>query len=168
MKDLLTTLRPWIIFGGCILVVFVLHWAQAVLVPLALAVLFAFVLAAPVNWLQPWVGRVPSVLLVVILVFAGVLAAGWGVTRQMSSVANDLPAYRENIRQKIADLRGAEHGGTVEKIQRTLDDIRAEIAKTDDRVSNTERARSVIVVPEQVAGWWGFPTWLSPAADVLA
>jgi predicted PurR-regulated permease PerM len=177
MKDLLASLRPWIIFGGCVLVVFVLHWAQAVLVPLALAVLFAFVLATPVNWVQRWVGRVMAVLIVVTLVFASVIAAGWGVTREMVSVANDLPAYRDNIRQKIADLRGAEHGGTVEQIQRTLADIRAEIASTDDRagtpVSSSERAavalgRSVIVVPEQVAGWWGFPTWLSPAADIMA
>jgi predicted PurR-regulated permease PerM len=168
MKDLLTSLRPWIVFGGCVLVVFVLHWAQAVLVPLALAVLFAFVLATPVNWLQRWFGRVLSVIVVVALVFAGVMAAGWGVTREIASIANDLPAYRLNIRQKIADLRGAEHGGAVEKLQRTIDDIKSEIAKTDDRVSAADRARSVVVVPEQVAGWWGFPTWLSPAADLLA
>jgi predicted PurR-regulated permease PerM len=168
MKDLLTSLRPWIVFGGCVLVVFVLHWAQAVLVPLALAVLFAFVLATPVNWLQRWLGRVLSVIVVVVLVFAGVMAGAWGVTREIASIANDLPAYRLNIRQKIADLRGAEHGGAVEKLQRTIDDIKSEIAKTDDRVSVADRARSVVVVPEQVAGWWGVPTWLSPAADLLA
>ena len=45
-----------------VLVVVVLYWAQAVLVPLALAILLTFVLTPPVGWLEQWVGRVPAVL----------------------------------------------------------------------------------------------------------
>lgn len=37
--------------------VIVLYWAQAVLVPIALALLLSFVLAPPVNWLERWLGR---------------------------------------------------------------------------------------------------------------
>jgi len=64
-------------FAGGVLVVAVLHWAQAILVPFAFAILLTFVLTPPVTWLQRWVGRVPAVLLVVTLVFAAsVLSAG--------------------------------------------------------------------------------------------
>ena len=38
-------------FAGCVLVVVVLYWAQAVLVPIALAVLVTFVLTPAVGWL---------------------------------------------------------------------------------------------------------------------
>jgi hypothetical protein len=37
------TLKPWVIFAGCVLVIVVLYWAQAVLVPIALALLLTFV-----------------------------------------------------------------------------------------------------------------------------
>ena len=49
-------LTPWITFAGCVLVIVVLYWAQAVLVPIALAVLLTFVLTPPVSWLE----RVPT------------------------------------------------------------------------------------------------------------
>ena len=102
-------------FAGTVLVVVVLYWAQAVLVPIALALLLSFVLAPPVNWLERWLGRVPAVLVVVTLVFVVLGLAGWGLARQTDNLANDLPTYRVNILAKIADVRGAGKGGTVEK-----------------------------------------------------
>lgn len=47
----------WVTFGGCVLVVAVLHWGQTVLVPVALAMLVSFVLTPPVSWLQRRLGR---------------------------------------------------------------------------------------------------------------
>ncbi|RPJ80924.1 MAG: hypothetical protein EHM13_11290, partial [Acidobacteria bacterium] len=64
-----TTVRPWVTFAGCVLVVVVLYWAQAVLVPIALAILLTFVLTPPVTWLERWIGRIPAVLAMVTLVF---------------------------------------------------------------------------------------------------
>src|SRR5512132_4430099 len=85
-------------FAGGVLVVAVLYWAQAVLVPFALAILLTFVLTPPVTWLQRWVGRVPAVLLAATLVFAALGLAGWGLTRQINNLAEDLPGYRANKR----------------------------------------------------------------------
>jgi hypothetical protein len=39
MDDTSRTLKRWVIFAGCVLVIAVLYWRQAVLVPIALAVL---------------------------------------------------------------------------------------------------------------------------------
>jgi predicted PurR-regulated permease PerM len=44
MDDTSKTLRRWVTFAGCVLVVVVLYWAQAVLVPFAIAILLTFVL----------------------------------------------------------------------------------------------------------------------------
>ena len=82
MDDPSKTLMRWVTFAGGVLVVVVLYWAQAVLVPIALAILFTFVLTPPVTWLQRWIGRIPAVLTTVTLVFAVLGLAGWGLTRQ--------------------------------------------------------------------------------------
>jgi predicted PurR-regulated permease PerM len=124
------SLKPWITFAGGVLVIVVLYWAQAVLVPIALAVLLSFVLAPPVNWLERWLGRVPAVLMVVTLVFVVLGLAGWGLARQMNNLAEDLPRYRVNILTKIADVRGAGKGGAVERLQDTIEDSNAAICAT--------------------------------------
>ena len=55
--DETASLKPWITFAGAVLIVVVLYWAQAVLVPVALALLISFVLTPPVTWLEKWLGR---------------------------------------------------------------------------------------------------------------
>jgi uncharacterized protein YeaO (DUF488 family) len=60
MDNMSKTLRRWVTFAGCVLVVVVLYWAQAVLVPIALAILLTFVLTPPVTWFQRWIGRIPA------------------------------------------------------------------------------------------------------------
>src|ERR1044072_173757 len=130
-----TTLKPWVTFAGCVLVIVVLYWAQAVLVPIALAILLTFVLTPPVTWLERWIGRVPAVLAVVTLVFAVLGLAGWGLARQMDYLAEDLPRYRANILAKIADVRGAGKGGSVEKLQEAIEEIQSGLASTAQRGS---------------------------------
>ena len=157
MDDTSKTLKPWVTFAGCVLVVVVLYWAQAVLVPIALAILLTFVLTPPVTWLQRWIGRVPAVLAVVTLVFAVLGLAGWGLARQMDHLADDLPRYRANILAKIADVRGAGKGGSVEKLQETIEDIKTDLGKSDAPKGTV--SRPVVVTSEQVAGFSGF-AWL--------
>ena len=158
------TVRSWAIFAGCVLVVAVLYWAQAVLVPFALAILLTFVLTPPVTWLERWIGRVPAVLLTVTLVFTLLGLAAWGFTRQLQHLAADLPGYRANIRAKIADVRGAGKGGTVEQLQETIEDLKGDLgASTPPRGTVS---RPVIVAPETAAGFSGF-SWLGPLVGPL-
>ena len=135
-------LKPWVTFAGCVLVIAVLYWAQAVLVPIALAILLTFVLAPPVTWLERWIGRVPAVLAVVTLVFTILGLAGWGLARQMDHLAEDLPLYRVNILSKIDDVRGAGKGGSVEKLQETIEDIKTDIGGQSERPRGSGRSRS--------------------------
>ncbi|MET0556828.1 MAG: AI-2E family transporter [Vicinamibacteria bacterium] len=150
----------WVTFLGCVLVVAVLYWGQTVLVPVALALLITFVLTPPVSWLQRRVGRFPAVLAGVLLVFAVLGLAGWGMWRQLGHLAEDLPGHRANIRQKIVDIRGAGKGGSVEKIQETIQDIQTEIAESESPRGSD--SRPFVVQPQQVASLWGFPSWLGP------
>ena len=164
MDDTSRTLKPWVIFAGCVLVIVVLYWAQAVLVPIALAVLLTFVLTPPVNWLERWIGRVPAVLVAVSLVFIVLGLAGWGLARQMDHLADDLPTYRVNILAKIADVRGAGKGGSVEKLQETIEGIRTELGQSSAQTGTA--SRPVVVTSELVPGFSGF-SWLGPLLGPL-
>jgi len=160
------TVVGWLRFAGCVLVVAVLYWAQTVLVPIALAVLITFVLSPAVVLLQRRIGRVPAVLVVVALVFTVLGLAGWGVARQMSNLAGDLPRYRANIQQKISDVRGASRRGSVEQVQETVNEIQKQIAGPQSP-SGTAR-QPVIVQSQQVSSLTDFPSWLGPAVGPLS
>src|SRR5512145_310520 len=126
MSDALKTVRTWLTFAGVVLVISVLYWAQTLLIPIALAILLTFVLAPPVSRLQRWIGRVPAVLVIVALTFAVLAGALWGLANQVTGLVTDLPRYRDNIVQKAVELRRMSTGGSVEKVQETLQEIQAE------------------------------------------
>jgi predicted PurR-regulated permease PerM len=128
-------------------------------VPFAVAILLTFVLTPPVIWLQRWLGRVPAVLAVVTLVFAVLGLAAWGLALQMDHLADDLPRYRANILAKIADVRGAGKGGSVEKLQETIEDIKTDLGRSDAPKGTV--SRPVVITSTQVTGFSGF-AWLSP------
>jgi len=165
VEDTAKTIKPWVTFAGCVLVVGVLYWAQAVLVPFALAILLTFVLAPPITRLERWIGRVPAVLLGVTLVFSLLGVASWGLTRQMQHLAAALPGYRANIQAKIADVRGAGRGGTVEKFQETLEDLKGDLGGST-AVTGTSPA-PVVVAPGTTAGFASGLGWVSPIVGPL-
>lgn len=162
MDNSLKSVKPWLIFAGGVLIVAVLYWAQAVLVPFALAILLTFVLTPPVNWLERWVGRVPGVLLAATLVFAALGVAGWVLTRQMHSLAADLPGYRANIQQKIADVRGASRGGAVEKLLEMVQDITTDLGPAPQGAV----LQPIVVASSPATGFSGF-AWLGPIVRPL-
>ena len=155
MRDVLKSIYPWVVFAGWVLIVAVLYWAQAILVPVALAVLLSFVLTPVVTPLQRWFGRLPGLLMVTIAVFVLLAAAGWGLNTQITSVLDEFPAYRDNIRQRVRDIRGAGRGGSVEKLQKTVEGIQQDIER-DKRPSGTTRD-PVVTKPAPPAGSW-FPS----------
>src|SRR5688572_276390 len=157
-------MKPWLTFAGCVLVIAVLYWAQAVLVPIALAILLTFVLTPPVSWLERWIGRVPAVLVAVTLVFTILGLAGWGLARQLDNLANDLPLYRANILSKINDVRGAGKGGSVEKLQETIEDIKTDIGQSEGPTGTA--SRPVVVTSNSVAGSSRL-SWLGPVVGPL-
>ncbi|MBL9147676.1 MAG: AI-2E family transporter [Phycisphaerae bacterium] len=91
-----------------VVVVIGLVWvAQDVLIPIALAVLFAFVLMPIATWIERrgaprWVASVLTVGLATTLL----VAAGWIVSTQVIAFAEALPQYRSHIRSKLTSLSG--------------------------------------------------------------
>ena len=87
-------------------VVFVMYVASEVLKPLALAILFSFILAPLVQWLvRRGLPRSSSVALILILVFTVLGGVTYVVGGQFASLANQLPTYQANIQKKLVALR---------------------------------------------------------------
>ena len=164
----LKSVGAWIVFAGCVLVVGVLYWAQAILVPVCLAILITFVLTPPVTWLQRRIGRVAGVLTVVILVFTSLGLAGYSVYRQMITMGDALPTYRSNIRAKIRDVRGVRSGGSVEKLEQTLAQIQGDLgAPKPPAPAAGTMTQPVVVTTEPIAGFSAI-AWLGPVVEPLS
>ena len=98
--------RPLIVLASCALVFACLYFARDVLIPVAFAMLLALALTPLVTVVQRrGVPRVAAVVLVVVLVFSALGVVLWILGQQVSALAGDLPRYRHNIREKIADVR---------------------------------------------------------------
>jgi len=79
--------------------------------PLALAVLLAFLLIPPAAMLErAGLRRGASVAIVVLVVLVGLGAFGYALSRQFTDLATHMPQYSASIRTKLAALRGARRG----------------------------------------------------------
>ena len=166
MTESSTLFKRWIAFAGSVLIVAVLYWGQAVLVPLAAAVLLTFLMAPVVSSIERWTGRTPAVFAVVLLAFSMLGGGAWVVAHELTGLADSLPAYRTNIRQKVADVRGAGRGSSVEKVQKTLEQIKDDIAAGGEDAGT--KTKPVVVEPQQVASLWAFPSWFGPLVEPIS
>jgi predicted PurR-regulated permease PerM len=95
-----------LVLVSAVVIIGTLYFAKVVLVPFALAILFTFILAPPVSWLERI--RVPRFLAVLVMVLVAVGAigsVGWAVTNQLVDATIHWPEYRANIKDKIESIR---------------------------------------------------------------
>jgi predicted PurR-regulated permease PerM len=144
--------RPLIVLASISLVFACLYFARDVLIPVAFAMLLALALTPLVTVVQRrGVPRVAAVVVVVVFVFSALGVVGWILGQQVSALADDLPQYRHNIRQKIADIRVLGRGGSIEKVQKTVEEVAKEIQK-DANGRAPSRPPVPAPSPEQTAG----------------
>ena len=108
-----------------------LYVGSDILVPIALSVLLSFVLTPIVSRLERWrLGRIPSVLAVVALVFVGIAGFGMVVGNQIGDLADNLPLYQRNLHAKIESLRSATStadSGVLKQATEAFRDLRQEL-----------------------------------------
>jgi predicted PurR-regulated permease PerM len=91
-----------------VLVVTTLYIGREIFIPIAIAIPVSFVLSPPVLVLRRWgLGRVPSVLTVVLAALVGAFLVSAVLTRQVSELVVDLPKYQATVSAKIVKLRDA-------------------------------------------------------------
>jgi predicted PurR-regulated permease PerM len=142
-------------------VVTALYWARVILVPLALAIYFAFILTPPVLWLQRrGLPRVPAVMLVLAASLVAFAATGLVVGRQVVQLTRSLPDHREKIKAKATTVKEwmtANEGGRLALLFNELTEMFAEDPKKDSAEGNTP---PTVVIERE-------PPWVARAQSVL-
>src|SRR5918992_69773 len=152
--------------AATVLVIVAFYWAQAVLIPFALALLLTFLLSPIVTRIQQaGLGRGMSVTIVIALIFAVLAMIGWATVSQVTSLAEELPKYRHNIRQKVRDLRGMGKGGVLEQVQETVDEVKNEIEQGETFPAANKR-QPIIVQSEPAVSWRSL--YLGPLIQPIA
>jgi predicted PurR-regulated permease PerM len=116
-----------------VIAVAALYFARVVFIPIALAILLAFLLAPLVVRLRHWgLGRIPSVIIVVHLAFVVIGVLGFIMASQLADLGHRLPQYQENVREKIRSISSS-GGGLINRVSRVAHNF------TQDFSSSTSR-----------------------------
>lgn len=116
-------------FATVLAVVAILYFAKEVLLPLAIAVLLTFALA-PISSRLRKLGlpRVVAVVTTVVLAFLVLILFGFVVAGEIAEVAQNLPAYQDNIIGKIRSLQeSGTDSGVVRRLTSVVESVGREI-----------------------------------------
>jgi predicted PurR-regulated permease PerM len=148
-------LRSIVLVAGTVAALYV---ARDVLIPLAVALTFTFLLSPLVRWLQGL--RLPrAVAVLTVLLISTGLGAGvcWVLAGQAINLVTDLPNYRDNIDARIKALHGRPQGSlrqaadNVKEIKRELSGAQPPVAPTPSAVpARGQRGVSTPNKPGQV------------------
>lgn len=154
------------IIGTTILLLGALYWCRSVLVPVAFSILLTLILGPVVAWLQrKGLHRLLAVLLVAgmsFLVLSGVVAI---VLVQLKSLALELPGYKNEIAQKIVNLRNATRGSWLEEVADAVNEIGETIKKMEPKGVVVKDAEPIPVTVTS-SGWSIFLS-AGPALEIL-
>ena len=131
-------------------VVAALYLAKGVLVPLTLALLLSFLLSPVCDWLERHrLGRIPAVLVTVVLGFTLLGLATWTTVVQMAELAPRMPEYQSNLQAKFHSAN-VYLGVALSKVTSTAQDmdqsLPAAVSNDELRIGHAEPL-AVRVVP---------------------
>ena len=132
----------WTIVG--LGVVATLYFGADLLIPIALALLLAFVLSPIVSLAKRTrVPRAIAVIFAVSLAFGVIVGLGAIVAGQVGQLAGDLPKYQSTMREKIQSMRGWTFGsGTLERAADMLQNLGRELDAPPGGVTVTPGAKT--------------------------
>ena len=159
---------PLVVLGTLVLIVASMYWARPVLIPVALAILLAFLLSPVDSALQRLgLGRIVSVALLAALTFSLIGVIGWVISVQVKEIANNLPSYQGNIKKRIEDLQVGQ-GTTLDKIRLEFEQL---IGDVTTNAPSAEQARQPVLVTVQggrfSSGMWQLSPMVRPLLESL-
>ena len=153
-------------------VVVVLYLGRDLLIPLALSILLAFLLAPAVTRLERWrMGRIAATAIVVVLAFSSIAMMLWLAATQVVALAEELPQYRENIRAKIDSVRGPP-SGSIGRATKAVRDLGSDLGLSEpSEPSDASAPAAAAAVPPPATAARGArvagPDAASPGATAL-
>src|SRR5580765_663862 len=145
-----------------IAIVAALHLASEVLIPLALAMLFGFLLAPLARRLEALrLGRALSTITVVVLFVMLLAGIGWAAGNQIVNLIGKLPEYREHIVHKMDALRAPPKDGDLGKAAKAIKQLEKDIKPKAKPEAPPDAApapvRRLPTTPLELIGLLGLP-----------
>ena len=141
-------------WAAIVAVIAAVHLARPVLIPLALAILFSFLLAPVARRLELWrLGRIPGVLVTVLGAMALALTMGWFVLAQMHELAAKMPEYRGTLHARFAEVR-ERFGGSVDRAAEIVEEIEGNLEPGGDAPPAPDAVRVQVVDEPGAATTW--------------
>jgi predicted PurR-regulated permease PerM len=108
-----------------------LRLGKELVIPLTLAVLLSFLLTYPVTWFERLrLGRVVSVVIVLVVALSAAGAMIWVGTQQLAEIIAQLPAYQRNIQRKLDRVRNPAGSGFA-KVAQSIQQIQTELSPSE-------------------------------------
>ena len=146
-----------VIAGAAKLIVFIgvvaiLYFGRPVFVPLAVAILLAFILAPLVRVLRGWrFGRISSIITVVLLAFLTIFGLGMLLGEQVTHLAAGLPKYQDTLTKKIDAIRGATAGrGTLGEASKVLRNLNRELKNEPEPEAGATAEQPMAPIPVEI------------------
>lgn len=147
-----------------VLIVVVLARAEAILVPLALAVVLAFALSPMVTRLERVLRRGGAVAVVVVASLGVATGVGYLLQRQLVDLSSQMLKYSDSIQRKLLTVQGSAGTGLT-AFSKSIDRI---VHNLDQRVAADEAARPVRLVPAETPVLERIETAVVPVVAPLA
>jgi predicted PurR-regulated permease PerM len=120
----------WLALLTVLAVIFVLHWARAIFIPLMLGVMISYTLSPPVNLMQKW--RIPRAIGAAVLLLGIVGGTGslvYSLSGDAAKLIETLPDAVQKIRlARLKEWRTSE--GTMENVQKTATQLEKAASET--------------------------------------
>jgi predicted PurR-regulated permease PerM len=145
--------RPVVLLAGVLVTVGALYLGRGFLLPVVVAGLLTFVMNPFVRFFERQLPRAVAVLLVVVLTFTVLGALSWALAVQAASLGGQIPVYRDNLKRKIAEVRGASRGTVIEKVQSATKEVVEELQKEDPPSKAAQKPVPVVVKPQASTFW---------------
>jgi predicted PurR-regulated permease PerM/methanogenic corrinoid protein MtbC1 len=104
----------------------VFYLAREILMPLAMASMFAVIFSPVANRLEPFVGRLVSAALIILAAVVALVSVGYFLTVELTQVAVEVSGYSDNIAVKLSALEK----GTplwLQRLERSVGDIEQQL-----------------------------------------
>ena len=137
------------------LTIAMLYFGRQIFIPLALALVLAFLLAPLVGLLEKGrLHRTPSVIIVLILSFAATAGVSWGVANQLLEIMVHVGEYKANLQEKVSTIR-APKSGPLQQATQTVRQLNKDLSITVDNSAQApdqagRSSRSTRPLPVQV------------------
>lgn len=123
-----------------VVVVAVLRFTEDITIPLAIALLLAFLLSPMVVRLMRWgLPKVVAVALTTTIAFSVVGLAGWHITNQAMALLEEVPKYEANLQAKIAALKRPEATNSLSRALSTIERMQSDLIAASSEPRSTAR-----------------------------